>query len=132
MGSVAKIRVTQSLKAQAPSDSEELDNAVLTIKNTEPYVLDAPMSLDCEIKTIEVMISDRVISATRELIFSLSTDDDEALQEWLVDEGLLEAGRDLNSVDWASATSQLIGDYEGSFVGDDMVNFETDTIAIPV
>lgn len=118
--------IKQSLEAAAPADEEVLEDAILTIKDPEPYVVEEAfeMHFHFEVKSADVHIDDGKLAASRELEFTLDIQDEDAATTWLLQEGFIEEGEGLANADWSMAVSNLIGDYEGSFVGDDMVEFE--------
>ena len=121
------LNLKQSLETAAPTDEEVLENAMLTIKDPEPYVEEEifDMEFGFEVTSADVDVASGQLVASRTLIFKLSIQDEAAAMAWLAQEGLIREGEEFSAADWPSALSYLIGDYEGSFVGDDMVQYET-------
>lgn len=121
------LSVSQSLETVAPSDKDDIENAVLTIEDPEPYLEEEAFEMEfhSDVKSADAQVKDGQLIATRELVFSLNILDEAAASEWLCDEQLLKEGEGLLDADWTTAISHLVGDYEGAFIADDMVNFET-------
>lgn len=121
------LNLNQSLETAAPTDDEALESAILTIKDPEPYVEEEAFDMEFhfEVKSADVTVVDGRLVASRELVFTLNIQDEAATRTWLLQGGLLRQHEELSDADWPIAISHLMGDYEGSFVGDDMVQFET-------
>lgn len=121
------LSIKQSLETVAPSDKDDIENAVLTIEDPEPYLEEEAFEMEfhSEIKTADVQVKDGHLIATRELMFTLKIIDEAAASAWLCEEQLLKEGDGLLDADWTTAISHLVGDYEGAFIADDMVNFDT-------
>jgi len=113
--------VRQSLETglAATLDEQELEDAIETIKDPDPCLVgEAPegLSFEYKIKSAEATVEGGTLSATRELLFTFVVTDQSAYDEWCKS----------NDVDHESDAflSHLLEDYEGSFVGDDMVDFD--------
>lgn len=121
------LNLNQSLETTGPRDDEALESAVLTIKDPEPYVEEEAFDMEFhfEVKSADVEVAEGRLIASRSLVFTLEIKDEVAARAWLLQGGLLRENEDLSNADWPIVISHLIGDYEGAFVGDDMVQFET-------
>lgn len=128
------IEVEQTLNAQAPADKDELNDAVDTIKDPEPYLSEEHFEIDFSfsVDKTEVTLADGRLIASRKIKLVLTFDDPEEVSSWLVDEGIseTEVADDQNSVfgsiDAERLATTLIGDFEGSSVGDEIVDFASE------
>jgi len=121
------LHLSQRLETYVPSNEEALENAVLTIEDPDPYIAEEAfdMAFRFEVKNTDIEVTGGRLIAQRKLMFILDIEDEVAARTWLLRGGLLKENEELSNADWPIAISQLIGDYEGSFVGDEMVQFET-------
>ena len=113
--------VQQALKTDlvATLDEQELDDAIKTINDPDPCLVDeAPegLSFEYKLKSAKVTVEGGTLAATRELLFTFSVANQSAYDEWCKS----------NDVDHESDTflSHLLEEYEGSFIGDDMVDYD--------
>ena len=128
------IEVEQTLNAEAPIDKDELNDAVDTIKEPEPYLTDEPFEIDFSfsVDKAEVTSADGRLVASRIIKLVLTFDKTEEASNWLLDEGIseAEASDDQDSVfgliDAERLATSLIGDFEGSSVGNEMVDFASE------
>ena len=113
--------IRQSLKTglAATLDEQELEDAIETIKDPEPYLMDeAPggLTFEWKLKSAEVSVEGGTLAATRVLLFTFVVTDRSAYDEWCKSNGLDHEDN--------LFLSHLLGDYQGSFVGDEMVDFD--------
>ncbi len=128
------IEVEQTLDTASPADKGELDDAIETIKNPDPYLSEEPfeISFSFSVDKAEVSTEDGRLTASRSIKFVLTFEDPEEAGNWLVDEGVSEAedSDDQSAVfvaiDAERLATTLIGDFEGSSVGDEMVDFASE------
>ncbi len=128
------IRVEQTLSTTAPADEGQLADSLETIKDPEPYLNDEPFEIDFSfsIDKIEAVVDGGEIRANRILTFRLAFKDAGEAATWLIDEGISEAesADDLNqafqSIDPERLATTLVGDFEGSTIGDEMVDYEAE------
>ena len=118
--------VEQTLDAQLPQalSDEDIENAVSTIESPDPcLVYDAPsgLVLQSKVEMCEVSVENGAISATRTLLFTLQITDLTTFEQWCTAVGQ-EQDSDL-------LPSYLFEDYEGSTIGDEMVDYES-TISV--
>ena len=122
------------LNTEVPADKDELNDAVDTIKEPEPYLSEEPFEIgfSFSVDKAEVTLAEGRLVASRVIKLLLTFDDPEEVSNWLVDEGISETedADDQNSVfgsiDAECLATTLIGDFEGSSVGDEMVNFASE------
>ena len=125
------IEVQQTLDTASPADKGELDDAIETIKNPDPYLSEEPFEINFSfsVDKAEVGKEGGRLTASRTIKFVLSFEDPEEAANWLVEEGVSEAdesddqGAVFNAIDAERLATTLIGDFEGSSVGDEMVDF---------
>lgn len=128
------IGVEQTLDTTAPSDKDELNDAVDTIKNPDPYLSEEPFEIrfDFSVDKAEVNSAEGRIVASRVIKFVLSFDAPEEAANWLVDEGVSDTEDSddqdavFGSIDAERLATTLIGDFEGSSVGDEIVDFASE------
>jgi hypothetical protein len=128
------IEVEQTLDTASPSDKGELDDAIETIKNPDPYLSEEPfeISFDFSVDKAEVSTEGGRLIASRAIKFVLTFEDPEEAASWLVDEGVSEAEDSdhqvavFGTIDAERLATTLIGDFEGSSVGDEMVDFASE------
>ena len=128
------IEVQQTLDTAAPADKGELNDAVDTIKNPDPYLSEEPFEIGFgfSVEKAEVNSADGRLVASRLIKFVLSFDDPEEAANWLVDEGVSDAEDSddqdavFGSIDAERLATTLIGDFEGSSVGDEIVDFASE------
>ena len=112
-----------------PDESDEdIDDAVSTIEDPDPcLVAEAPAGLALTWKLTSCAVSHEggVLSARRTLEFTLQIDDPTAFEDWCHGEGLQ---RDSERVPF-----YLFEDFEGSTIGDEMVDYDsaTDVMVYP-
>ena len=102
-----------------------------TIKDPEPYLSEEPFEIDLSfsVDKAKVSLADGRLVASRIIKIILNFDDPEEVSNWLVDEGISEAEASdehdmvFGSIDAERLATTLIGDFEGSAVGDEMVDF---------
>ena len=128
------IRVEQTLSTTAPDDDEQLADALETIKDPEPYLNDEPFEIDFgfSVDKIEAAVDGGEIRANRILTIRFAFEEADEAATWLIDEGISEAesADDLNqvfqSIDPKRLATILVGDFEGSTIGDEMVDYEAE------
>lgn len=128
------IRVEQTLSTSAPADEGQIADALETIKDPEPYLNDEPFEIDFgfSVDKIEAAVDGGEIRANRILTFRFAFEDADEAATWLVDEGISEAesaddpNQVFESIDPERLATTLIGDFEGSTIGDDMVDYEAE------
>lgn len=128
------IEVEQTLNTEAPADKDELNDAVDTIKDPEPYLCEEPFEIgfSFSVDKAEVTLADGRLVASRIIKLVLTFDDPEEVSNWLVDEGISETEDSddqdavFGSIDAERLATTLIGDFEGSSVGDEIVDFASE------
>jgi hypothetical protein len=128
------IEVEQTLDTASPADKGELDDAIETIKNPDPYLSEEPFDINFSfsVDKAEVRTEGGRLTASRSIKFVLTFEDPEEAANWLVDEGVSEAedsddqGAVFGAIDAERLATTLIGDFEGSSVGDEIVDFASE------
>ena len=128
------IRIEQTLSTTAPADEGQLSDALETIKDPEPYLNDEPFEINFgfSVDKIEAAVDGGEIRANRILTFRFAFEDADEAATWLVDEAISEAesADDLEqvfqSVDPERLATTLVGDFEGSTIGDEIVDYEAE------
>ena len=118
-----RYRIHQRFAYSLPSsiDAETVQDAIDGIEDPDPcLVSDAPagLSLKLTIETVEASVDGGELSADRCLLFTLQIGDPKAFHQWCASSGL--------SADSELIPSHLFEDFEGSWVGDEMVDYDND------
>ena len=119
-----RYRIHQTLRTQFPTNlsSDEVEDAVAGIEDPDPcLVSDAPegLVLTWSLESSEVTVENGWLAATRTIGFVLQVHNPVAFRAWCESEGLATGSERL--------PSYLIEDFEGSYIGDDMVDYTSAT-----
>lgn len=124
-------RSAEALSTTAPHDDEQLADALETVKDSEQYLNDEPFEIDFGFSAhkIGAAVDGGEIRANRILTFRFAFEDADEAATWLIDEGISEAenAADLNqvfqSIDSERLATTLVGDFEGSTISDEMIDY---------
>jgi len=125
------IEVSQELEIPAPTGNEALKGAIATIRDPDPYIDDEPCEICFEFEIIkaDVQIEAGNIKAERTIKFTFSTDEDQALADWIVNNYMSDVKDPtkpqevIGSLYPESFCTRLVCDFEGSFLDDTMVDY---------
>lgn len=114
-----------------PTGDEALQDAIDTIRDPDPYLDDEPCEIcfGFEIIKADVLIETGNIKAERTIRFTFSTDEDQVLADWILDQYMSEVKHGtkpqevIESLYPEAFCTRLVCDFEGSFVDDTMVDY---------